>query len=131
VQREARRVAELAAAAVIAAASGGGDTGEYPQVTPRSEGNGTVEAGRDDAGRDDAGRDGPDRGDAGRGAGREAARGSRRDAGRDSGRDSARESAHESAGGKVDTTKPTEGNGHGRQGIPAQRDRQPVHHSPK
>jgi hypothetical protein len=38
VQREARRVAELAAAAVIAAASGGGDTGEYPQVTPRVRG---------------------------------------------------------------------------------------------
>ena len=34
VQREAKRVAELAAAAVMAAAAGGADTGEYPQVVP-------------------------------------------------------------------------------------------------
>src|SRR5690606_40584852 len=33
VQREAKRVADLAAAAVIAAASGAGETGEYPLVT--------------------------------------------------------------------------------------------------
>jgi hypothetical protein len=32
VQREAKRVADLAAAAVMAAAAGGGDTGEYRQV---------------------------------------------------------------------------------------------------
>ncbi|WP_426505283.1 hypothetical protein ACPPVO_46760 [Dactylosporangium sp. McL0621] len=32
VQREAKRVADLAAAAVMAAAAGGGDTGEYPKV---------------------------------------------------------------------------------------------------
>ena len=39
VQREAKRVANLAAAAVMAAAAGGGDTGEYPKViTVRSGG---------------------------------------------------------------------------------------------
>ncbi|MEN3308239.1 MAG: hypothetical protein V7603_4441 [Micromonosporaceae bacterium] len=35
VQREAKRVADLAAAAVMAAAAGGADTGEYRVVTPR------------------------------------------------------------------------------------------------
>jgi cell division septum initiation protein DivIVA len=35
VQREAKRVADLAAAAVMAAAAGGADTGEYPQVPVR------------------------------------------------------------------------------------------------
>ena len=34
-QREAKRVAELAAAAVMAAAAGGADTGEYPRVMAR------------------------------------------------------------------------------------------------
>jgi chromosome segregation ATPase len=34
VQREAKRVADLAAAAVMAAAASGPDTGEYPQVVP-------------------------------------------------------------------------------------------------
>jgi hypothetical protein len=32
VQREAKRVAELASAAVMAAAMGGADTGEYPKI---------------------------------------------------------------------------------------------------
>jgi hypothetical protein len=36
VQREARRVAELAAAAVLAAAAGGADTGEFPRVVLHS-----------------------------------------------------------------------------------------------
>ncbi|HET8684304.1 MAG TPA: hypothetical protein VFM54_20870, partial [Micromonosporaceae bacterium] len=35
VRREAKRVAELAAAAVMAAATGGADTGEYPKVMAR------------------------------------------------------------------------------------------------
>src|SRR6266511_2605780 len=35
VQREAKRVADLAAAAVMAAAAGGADTGEYPMVSSR------------------------------------------------------------------------------------------------
>jgi hypothetical protein len=40
VQREAKRVADLAAAAVMAAAAGGTDTGEFPQVTIRTGGAG-------------------------------------------------------------------------------------------
>jgi predicted alpha-1,6-mannanase (GH76 family) len=35
VQREAKRVADLAAAAVMAAAAGGGDTGEYAKIPVR------------------------------------------------------------------------------------------------
>jgi chromosome segregation ATPase len=45
VQREAKRVADLAAAAVMAAAAGGADTGEYPRVmTVRSGADQTIEA---------------------------------------------------------------------------------------
>ena len=39
VQREAERVAHLAAAAVMAAAARGSETGEYPQVVARANGN--------------------------------------------------------------------------------------------
>lgn len=53
VQREAERVAQLAAAAVMAAAARGAETGEYPMVVPvHSGGNGAADEAGEPAGAD-------------------------------------------------------------------------------